>query len=142
LACQWRCLSYCGQRFFLGFPVSSFPAGWEALRPNCSVAHWDNTLAQSGSRQKNTQSIVLQYVAQYFDLWTQSYFKNVMSPAFGVSAYWYRQEFAKSRGMVHWHGLCWRLCYNMSIFLKSIKQVWAIREINFFSASFINIFWK
>jgi hypothetical protein len=24
-------------------------AGWEALRPNCSVAHWDNTLAQSGS---------------------------------------------------------------------------------------------
>ena len=31
-----------------------------------------------------------------------------MSPAFGVSAYWYRQEFAKSRGMVHWHGLCWR----------------------------------
>jgi hypothetical protein len=33
-----------GQFFFLGFPVSSFPAGWEALRPNCSVAHWDNTL--------------------------------------------------------------------------------------------------
>ena len=31
-----------------------------------------------------------------------------MSPTFGVSAYWYRQEFAKSRGMVHWHGLCWR----------------------------------
>jgi hypothetical protein len=30
-----------------------------------------------------------------------------MSPTFGVSAYWYRQEFAKSRGMVHWHGLCW-----------------------------------
>jgi hypothetical protein len=53
--------------------------------------------------QKNTH-----IVAQYFDLRTQSYFKNVMSPAFGVSAYWYRQEFAKSRGMVHWHGLCWR----------------------------------
>jgi hypothetical protein len=35
-----------------------------------------------------------------------------MSPAFGVSAYWYRQEFATSTGMVHWHvhwhGLCWR----------------------------------
>jgi hypothetical protein len=42
------------------------------------------------------------------DLRTQSYFKNVMSAAFSVSAYWYRQEFAKSRGMVHWHGLCWR----------------------------------
>jgi hypothetical protein len=38
----------------------------------------------------------------------QSYLKNVMSPTFGVSTYWHRQEFAKSRGMVHWHGLCWR----------------------------------
>ena len=31
-----------------------------------------------------------------------------MAPLFGVNAYWYRQEFAKSRGIVHWHGLCWR----------------------------------
>jgi hypothetical protein len=31
-----------------------------------------------------------------------------MSPAFGVTSFWYRQEVAKSRGMVHWHGLCWR----------------------------------
>ena len=31
-----------------------------------------------------------------------------MGPIFGVDTYWYRQEFAKSRGMVHWHGLCWR----------------------------------
>lgn len=31
-----------------------------------------------------------------------------MGPVFGVDSYWYRQEFAKSRGMVHWHGLCWR----------------------------------
>ena len=47
-------------------------------------------------------------VAHYNDLRTQSYFKNVMAPVFNVNAYWYRQEFAKSRGMVHWHGLCWR----------------------------------
>jgi len=31
-----------------------------------------------------------------------------MGPVFGVSAYWYRQEIAKSRGMVHWYGLRWR----------------------------------
>ena len=31
-----------------------------------------------------------------------------MAPLFGVNAYWHRQKFAKSRGMVHWHGLCWR----------------------------------
>ena len=53
--------------------------------------------------QKNTH-----IVSHYFDLRTKSYFQKVMHPAFGVSAYWYRQEFAKSRGMIHWHGLCWR----------------------------------
>ena len=53
--------------------------------------------------QKNTH-----IVANYFDLRTQSYFHDVMPPAFGVETFWYRQEFAKSGGMVHWHGLCWR----------------------------------
>ena len=47
-------------------------------------------------------------VSKYFDLRTQDYFSDVMAPLFGVNAYWYRQEFAKSRGMVHWHRLCWR----------------------------------
>ena len=47
-------------------------------------------------------------VAVYFDLRTTSYFNKVMGPLFGVDSFWYRQEFAKSRGMVHWHGLCWR----------------------------------
>ena len=47
-------------------------------------------------------------VAKYFVLRTTSYFEKIMGPVFGVNAYWYRQEFAKSRGMVHWHGLCWR----------------------------------
>ena len=37
-------------------------------------------------------------VAHYFDLRTQSYFHEVF---FNVNAYWDRQEFAKSRGMVH-----------------------------------------
>jgi hypothetical protein len=36
-------------------------------------------------------------VAKYFDLRTQSYFKNVMGPVFGVDSFWYRQEFAKSK---------------------------------------------
>ena len=47
-------------------------------------------------------------VGKYFDLRTQCYFEEVMKPVFGVDTYWYRQEFAKSRGMIHWHGLCWR----------------------------------
>lgn len=47
-------------------------------------------------------------VGRYFDLRTTSYFEKVMGPVFGVSTFWYRQEFAKSRGMIHWHSLCWR----------------------------------
>lgn len=31
-----------------------------------------------------------------------------MGPVVGDDTYWYRQEFAKSKGMVQWHGLCWR----------------------------------
>ena len=53
--------------------------------------------------QKNTH-----IVGHYFDIRTKSYFEHVMGPVFGVDSYWYRQEFAKSRGMIHWHGLCWR----------------------------------
>ena len=30
-----------------------------------------------------------------------------MGPAFSVDTFWYLEEFAKSRGMIHWHGLCW-----------------------------------
>jgi len=47
-------------------------------------------------------------VASFFDKRTTSYFENGMGPVFGVSAYWYRQAFAKSRGMIHWHGRSWR----------------------------------
>ena len=53
--------------------------------------------------QKNTH-----IVAHYFDIRTTSHFENVMRPVFGVQSFWYRQEFAKSRGMIHWNGLCWR----------------------------------
>jgi hypothetical protein len=40
-------------------------------------------------------------VAHYFDCRTTPYFKQVMGPVFGVDGYWYRQEFAKSRGVIH-----------------------------------------
>ena len=39
---------------------------------------------------------------------TRSYFNTVMTAVFGVDSFWYRYEFGKSRGMIHWHGLCWR----------------------------------
>ena len=61
---------------------------------------------------RNTLFKILQQnthiVAKYFELRTQSFFDLIMKPVFDIDKYWYRQEFAKSRGMVHWHGLCWR----------------------------------
>ena len=53
--------------------------------------------------QENTHVVV-----RYFDLRTQSYHEKVLKPVFGVSDYWYRYEFAKSRGQIHWHQLSWR----------------------------------
>ena len=53
--------------------------------------------------QENTHVVV-----KYFDLRTQSYHEKVLKPVFGVSDYWYRYEFAKSRGQIHWHQLSWR----------------------------------
>ena len=47
-------------------------------------------------------------VTQYFDLRTQCYFSTVMRELFSITSYWYRYEFAPSRGMIHWHGLTWR----------------------------------
>ena len=47
-------------------------------------------------------------VVSYFDLRTQSYHEKVLKPVFGVSDYWYRYEFAKSRSQIHWHQLSWR----------------------------------
>ena len=53
--------------------------------------------------QENTHVAV-----SYFDLRTQAYHEKVLKLVFGVSDYWYRYEFAKSRGQIHWHKLSWR----------------------------------
>ncbi|XP_078350740.1 uncharacterized protein LOC144635515 [Oculina patagonica] len=53
--------------------------------------------------QENTHVVV-----KYFDLRTHSYHEKVLKPVFGVCDYWYRYEFAKSRGQIHWHQLSWR----------------------------------
>ena len=53
-------------------------------------------------KQSTGQDIDLDDRATLFtlDLRTKSYFSSVMGPLFGVDTYWYRQEFAMSRGMV------------------------------------------
>ena len=46
-------------------------------------------------------------MSRYFDLRTKSYFEKVMQSGFNISAHWLRQEFTKSLGMIHWHGIRW-----------------------------------
>ncbi|EDO35599.1 predicted protein, partial [Nematostella vectensis] len=66
-----------------------------------------NLLEDSNARfmavQENTHLVV-----SYFDMCTRSYHENVVRPVFGVSDYWYRYEFAKSRGQINRHQLSWR----------------------------------
>ena len=66
-----------------------------------------NLAEDSNARYKAVQENT-HVVVNYFDLRTQSYHENVLKPVFGVSDYWYRYEFAKSRGQIHWHQLSWR----------------------------------
>jgi hypothetical protein len=46
-----------------------------------------------------------------------------MKLACGGDAFWYCQECAKSRGMFHWHGLCWRSDRQPhDLFFKTIER--------------------
>ena len=68
-------------------------------------------------------------VAHYFDLRTQSYFKGVMAPVFNVNTYWYRQDFAKSRGMIHWHGICWRTDKDPhQLLFEAVQKGWSDKK--------------
>ena len=42
-------------------------------------------------------------VQQFFQVRLDIYIKEVWIPVFGVKHYWYRFEFAKSRGRIHFH---------------------------------------
>ena len=73
----------------------------QTMRVEVNLAEDSNTRFKAV--QENTHVVV-----SYFDLRTQSYHEKVLKPVFGVSDYWYRYEFAKSRGQIHWHQLSWR----------------------------------
>ena len=73
----------------------------QTMGEEVNLAEDSNARFKAG--QENTHVVV-----SYFDLCTQSYHVKVLKPVFGVSDYWYRYEFAKSRGEIHWHQLSWR----------------------------------
>ena len=67
--------------------------------------------------QENTHVVV-----SYFDARTQSYHEKIIKEVFGVSDYWYRYEFAKSRGQIHWHQLSWRGDRDPHMLLNSARE--------------------
>ena len=85
---------------------------WKPLRRLLKIYLQETTGTDVDINDKNILYQALQdnthIVGQYFDLRTTSYFKEIMGPVFGTDTYFYKQEFAKSRGMIHWHGLLWR----------------------------------
>ena len=46
-------------------------------------------------------------VNELFEARTTSWFKHVIVAGLGITDYYYRYEFAKSRGAAHWHALGW-----------------------------------
>ena len=66
-----------------------------------------NLLEDNNARFKAVQENT-HVVVSYFDVRTQCYHEKIVKDVFGVSDYWYRYEFAKSRGQIHWHQLSWR----------------------------------
>jgi hypothetical protein len=47
-------------------------------------------------------------VCEYFEKRTMDFVENVLKKNYGISDYYIRYEFAKSRGMIHFHMLVWR----------------------------------
>jgi len=61
-------------------------------------------------------------VVSYFDARTQSYHEKIVKGVFGLTDYWYRYEFAKSRGQIHWHQLSWREDREPHVLLKNARE--------------------
>ena len=89
---------------------------------SCAEYHWkplrrllDTFLQMTGSSEIQNKTDLFEaiqkhahIVGAYFDQRTVSYFSHVMRNVFGVEDFWFRYEFAKMRGQIHWHGLAWR----------------------------------
>jgi hypothetical protein len=82
---------------------------WAELRDAAEmVMVGDQPLAQSVARR------VAAYLARFpnivndvFVLRTKAWFEIVLGDGLGITDYWYRFEFAKSRGAIHFHALLW-----------------------------------
>ena len=46
---------------------------------------------------------------------TESWFQIVLKEGLGIDEYWYRYEFAKSRGTIHFHSLIWKSAASLDI---------------------------
>ena len=73
------------------------------------VLHLKDRRGSPPDRASTTvHQILLQFPTlqnQFFTLRTRAWFKIVLQEGIGITDYWYRFEFAKSRGTIHFHSL-------------------------------------
>jgi len=50
-----------------------------------------------------------QVINHYFTLRTESWFNIVLKDVYGIDEFWYRYEFAKNRGQIHYHSLLFNM---------------------------------
>ena len=65
-------------------------------------------LPVDGKNHNKLRNILIDYtciVNQFFVIRTNGWFEIVLRQGLGIDDYWYRFEFAKSRGAIHFHGL-------------------------------------
>ena len=91
-----------------------------SITGRCAEFHWPEHVGElkgriyiatgevAGLRKDNSRRYqdVQDYstlVQQFFQVRLDIYIKEVSIPVFGVNHYWYRFEFAKSRGQIHFH---------------------------------------
>jgi hypothetical protein len=60
-------------------------------------------LRTDGNRRFKAVNDYASIVVQFFQLRMEIYCQTVLGDALGINHYWFRYEFAKSRGQIHWH---------------------------------------
>jgi hypothetical protein len=81
-----------------GHDVHVLTRDWETTQMNlqfldCPACQW--TLSNS------------KLITEYFDIRTKTFIDEVLTPIWGICDFWYRYEFTKSRGEIHFQMIGW-----------------------------------
>jgi hypothetical protein len=106
------------------------------------LCHHIATAAQGAAPTSSTTSIhkiLLQFPSiqnEFFVLRTEAWFKIVLKEGLGIDDYWYRFEFAKSRGTIHFHALIFSNFHSKALHstLNNCAQAAGLEELEVLEA--------